>query len=188
MANLFQHLPHVVGIITNLEAAQANRALVSIRAELLKRQRLFAEHGLNHINQYHKLRQQNSDLEPMPHLFLISDEFAELKAEQPDFMNELISIARVGRSLGVHLILATQKPSGVVNDQIWSNSRFKIALKVQDISDSREILHTPDAATLTQVGRAYLQVGNNEIYELFQSAWSGALIKEQAIANRGQML
>ena len=174
MANLFQHLPHVVGIITNLEAAQANRALVSIRAELLKRQRLFAEHGLNHINQYHKLRQQNSDLEPMPHLFLISDEFAELKAEQPDFMNELISIARVGRSLGVHLILATQKPSGVVNDQIWSNSRFKIALKVQDISDSREILHTPDAATLTQVGRAYLQVGNNEIYELFQSAWSGA--------------
>ena len=89
-------------------------------------------------------------------------------------MNELISIARVGRSLGVHLILATQKPSGVVNDQIWSNSRFKIALKVQDISDSREILHTPDAATLTQVGRAYLQVGNNEIYELFQSAWSGA--------------
>lgn len=80
----------------------------------------------------------------------------------------------VGRSLGVHLILATQKPSGVVDDQIWSNSRFKIALKVADRSDSNEMLHTPDAAEITQTGRAYLQVGNNEVYELFQSAWSGA--------------
>ena len=77
-------------------------------------------------------------------------------------------------SLGVHLILATQKPSGVVDDQIWSNSRFKIALKVADRSDSNEMLHTPDAAEITQTGRAYLQVGNNEVYELFQSAWSGA--------------
>ena len=86
----------------------------------------------------------------------------------------MVSIARVGRSLGVHLILATQKPSGVVDDQIWSNSRFKIALKVADRSDSNEMLHTPDAAEITQIGRAYLQVGNNEVYELFQSAWSGA--------------
>jgi len=109
-----------------------------------------------------------------PTLFLISDEFAELKANQPDFMKELVSTARIGRSLGIHLILATQKPTGVVDDQIWSNSRFKIALKVADKSDSNEMLHTPDAAEITQVGRAYLQVGNNEVYELFQSAWSGA--------------
>ena len=70
--------------------------------------------------------------------------------------------------------MATQKPAGVVNDQIWSNSRFKIALKVADRQDSNEMLHTPDAAEITQTGRAYLQVGNNEVYELFQSAWSGA--------------
>ena len=89
-------------------------------------------------------------------------------------MTELVSTARIGRSLGVHLILATQKPSGVVNDQIWSNSRFKLALKVSDESDSNEIIKTPDAASITEPGRAYLQVGNNEIYELFQSAWSGA--------------
>ncbi|HEL2072784.1 TPA: type VII secretion protein EssC, partial [Streptococcus suis] len=69
---------------------------------------------------------------------------------------------------------ATQKPSGVVDDQIWSNSRFKLALKVADRSDSMEMLKTPDAAEITQVGRGYLQVGNNEVYELFQSAWSGA--------------
>ncbi|CYV14284.1 DNA translocase FtsK [Streptococcus suis] len=110
----------------------------------------------------------------MPHLFLISDEFAELKTNQPDFMKELVSTARIGRSLGIHLILATQKPSGVVDDQIWSNSRFKLALKVADRSDSMEMLKTPDAAEITQVGRGYLQVGNNEVYELFQSAWSGA--------------
>lgn len=174
MANLFKNLPHLLGTITNLDGAQSMRALASIKAELKKRQRLFGENDVNHINQYHKLYKEGSVEEPMPHLFLISDEFAELKAEQPDFMKELVSTARIGRSLGIHLILATQKPSGVVDDQIWSNSKFKLALKVQNTSDSNEILKTPDAAEITLPGRAYLQVGNNEIYELFQSAWSGA--------------
>ncbi|CDQ40394.1 type VII secretion protein EssC [Virgibacillus salexigens] len=174
MANLFRNLPHLLGTITNLDRAQSMRALASIKAELQKRQRLFGEHNVNHINQYQKLYKQGNASEPMPHLFLISDEFAELKSEQPDFMKELVSTARIGRSLGIHLILATQKPSGVVDDQIWSNSKFKLALKVQNTSDSNEILKTPDAAEITLPGRAYLQVGNNEIYELFQSAWSGA--------------
>lgn len=174
MANLFKKLPHLVGTITNLERSQSMRALASIKAELQKRQRLFGENDVNHINQYQKLYKQGKVQEPMPHLFLISDEFAELKSEQPDFMKELVSTARIGRSLGIHLILATQKPSGVVDDQIWSNSKFKLALKVQNASDSNEILKTPDAAEITLPGRAYLQVGNNEIYELFQSAWSGA--------------
>jgi len=174
MANLFKHLPHLLGTITNLDGAQSMRALASIKAELQKRQRLFAEHDVNHINQYQKLYKLGEASEPMPHLFLISDEFAELKSEQPDFMKELVSTARIGRSLGIHLILATQKPSGVVDDQIWSNSKFKLALKVQNASDSTEILKTPDAAEITLPGRAYLQVGNNEIYELFQSAFSGA--------------
>ncbi|SDZ50479.1 DNA segregation ATPase FtsK/SpoIIIE, S-DNA-T family [Evansella caseinilytica] len=174
MANLFKNMPHLLGTITNLDRSQSKRALASIKAELQRRQRLFGEHGVNHINQYQKLYKQGEVEEAMPHLFLISDEFAELKAEQPDFMKELVSTARIGRSLGIHLILATQKPSGVVDDQIWSNSKFKLALKVQNASDSNEILKTPDAAEITLPGRAYLQVGNNEIYELFQSAWSGA--------------
>ncbi len=174
MANLFKNMPHLVGTITNLDAAQSMRALASIKAELQKRQRLFGKHEVNHINQYQKLYKQGKAREAMPHLFLISDEFAELKSEQPDFMKELVSTARIGRSLGIHLILATQKPSGVVDDQIWSNSKFKLALKVQNASDSNEILKTPDAAEITLPGRAYLQVGNNEIYELFQSAFSGA--------------
>ncbi|MED4940568.1 type VII secretion protein EssC [Heyndrickxia coagulans] len=174
MANLFRKLPHLAGTITNLDGAQSMRALASIKAELEKRQRLFGEYNVNHINQYQKLYKSGEAKEPMPHLFLISDEFAELKSEQPDFMKELVSTARIGRSLGIHLILATQKPSGVVDDQIWSNSKFKLALKVQNTSDSMEILKTPDAAEITLPGRAYLQVGNNEVYELFQSAWSGA--------------
>ena len=112
--------------------------------------------------------------EPLPHLIIIVDEFAELKAEQPEFMKELISAARIGRSLGVHLILATQKPAGQVNEQIWSNSRFKLCLKVQSKEDSNEVLKSPLAAEIKEPGRAYLQVGNNEIFELFQSAYSGA--------------
>jgi len=185
MANLFAKLPHLMGAITNLDGAGTARALKSIRAELQKRQRLFGKFGVNHINGYTKLYKKGRALsdpeekktyptEPLPHLFLISDEFAELKQNEPEFMAELVSTARIGRSLGVHLILATQKPSGVVDEQIWSNSRFKLALKVADPSDSNEIIKTPDAASITQPGRAYLQVGNNEIYELFQSAWSGA--------------
>ena len=174
MANLFKDLPHLLGTITNLDGAQSMRALASINAEIHRRERLFGQYGVNHINQYQKKFKLGEATEPLPHLFLISDEFAELKVNQPDFIKELVSIARVGRSLGVHLILATQKPSGVVDDQIWSNSRFKLALKVADRGDSMEMLRTADAAQITQTGRAYLQVGNNEVYELFQTAWSGA--------------
>lgn len=175
MANLFQGLPHHLGTITNLDMGGSMRALASVKAELLRRQRMFVSYGVNHINGYMQLFKEGTAKEPVPHLFIISDEFAELKREQPDFMKELVSAARIGRSLGVHLILATQKPAGVVDEQIWSNSRFRMCLKVQDESDSREILRTPDAADITLPGRAYLQVGNNEIYEMFQSALSSAV-------------
>lgn len=180
MAGLFKNLPHLLGTITNLDGAQSMRAMASIKSELARRQRIFSSYEVNHINAYNKLFRNGTAEEPLPHLFIISDEFAELKKEQPDFMTELVSAARIGRSLGVHLILATQKPTGVVDDQIWTNSKFKLALMVQNEADSKEILKTPDAANITTPGRAYLQVGNNEIYELFQSAWSGATyVKEK---------
>ena len=117
-------------------------------------------------------------------MFIISDEFAELKAQQPDFMDELISTARIGRSLGVHLILATQKPSGVVNDQIWSNSKFKICLKVQDRSDSQEMIKRPDAASIKETGRFFLQVGYDEYFALGQSAWTGAPYYESDVRKK----
>jgi len=179
MAGLFNKLPHLLGTITNLDGAESTRAMASIKSELARRQRIFGENNVNHINGYNRLFKMGKVTEPLPHLFLISDEFAELKKEQPEFMTELVSAARIGRSLGIHLILATQKPSGVVDDQIWTNSKFKLCLKVQNEADSKEMLKTPDAANITQTGRAYLQVGNNEIYELFQSAWSGAIYVDE---------
>ncbi|WP_143315251.1 type VII secretion protein EssC [Clostridium sp. HBUAS56017] len=174
MANQFKDLPHLVGTITNLDGNQINRALISIKSELKRRQRIFSEYNVNHIDAYIKLFKDGKAKDPLPHLIMIADEFAELKNDQPDFMTELVSAARIGRSLGVHLILATQKPAGVVDDQIWSNSKFKLCLKVQDADDSNEMIKTPLAANIVEAGRAYFQVGNNEIFELFQSAWSGA--------------
>lgn len=178
MANLFHGLPHHMGTITNLDGSGSMRALVSVKAELSRRQRIFGRFQVNHINGYMRLFKEGTAAEPIPHLFLICDEFAELKKEQPDFMKELISAARIGRSLGVHLILATQKPAGVVDEQILSNSRCRLCLKVQNEGDSKEVLRTPDAADITVPGRAYIQVGNNEVYEIFQSAWSGSAYRE----------
>ena len=175
MANLFSNLPHMAGYISNLSGNQIHRAMVSIKSENRRRQELFCECGVNHIDQYTRLIKNGEVSTPIPHLFIIIDEFAELKRSEPEFMGELISVAQVGRSLGVHLILATQKPSGTVDDNIWSNTRFKLCLRVQNKQDSNDVLHKPDAAYLTQVGRCYLQVGNDEIYELFQSGWSGAV-------------
>ena len=178
MVNQFKNLPHLIGAITNIDGREINRSLKSIKAELLKRQTLFAEANVNHIDKYIKLYKSGNVKIPLPHLVIIVDEFAELKAEQPEFMKELISAARIGRSLGVHLILATQKPSGQVNEQIWSNSKFKLCLKVQTKEDSNEVIKSPLAAEIKEPGRAYLQVGNNEIFELLQSGYSAALEKE----------
>lgn len=173
-------LPHLAGTITNLDKSAINRALASIEAELKNRQRLFNdareklhESSIN-IYKYQQYYRKGLLDEPISHLFIISDEFAELKSQQPEFLDQLVSTARIGRSLGVHLILATQKPTGVVNDQIWSNSRFRVCLRVQDKSDSNEMIKCPDAAMLKTTGAFYLQVGYNEFFELGQSAWAGA--------------
>lgn len=131
------------------------------------------------IYSYQRLYRSGVVKEPMPHLFIISDEFAELKQQQPDFLDQLVSIARIGRSLGVHLILATQKPAGVVTDQILSNTKFRVCLKVQDRADSMDMLKRPEAAELRETGRFYLQVGNNEYFAMGQSAWSGAEYEPQ---------
>ena len=173
-------LPHLAGTITNLDKAEMDRTLVSINSELERRQKLFNEardklgESTIDIYKYQKFYQEGKIEEPITHLFIICDEFAELKSQQPDFMDNLISVARIGRSLGVHLILATQKPSGVVNDQIWSNTKFRVCLKVQDASDSKEMIKRPDAASLKQAGRYYLQVGYDEYFALGQSGWCGA--------------
>ena len=173
-------LPHLVGTITNIDKIGLKRSLDSIQSELRKRQVIFnkardlTEESTIDIYKYQRLYHDGIVKKPIPHLFIICDEFAELKQQQPDFMDELISVARIGRSLGVHLILATQKPAGIVNEQIRSNSKFGICLKVQSKSDSMDVIKKPDAASLKRAGQFYLNVGNDEYFVLGQSAWAGA--------------
>lgn len=180
MAKALEKLPHVAGVITNIDNTEINRILLSIKNEVVRRQVIFEEAREKNemsymtINKYQRLFREKKVTEPLPHLFIIADEFAELKQQQPDFMETIISVAHIGRSLGIHLILATQKPSGVVDDQIWSNARSKICLKVQDKSDSNDMLKRGDAAEIIETGRFYLEVGYNESFELGQSAWAGA--------------
>ena len=184
MVDRLENLPHLIGAITNLDGREIDRSLKSIQAELNKRMRVFRESGCDNINSYIKLFKAGEVKLPLPHLIIVVDEFSELKQDQPEFMNELVSAARIGRSLGVHLILATQKPAGQVSDQIWSNSRFHLCLKVQTPEDSNEMLKSPLAAEIRETGRGYLQVGNNEIFELFQSAYSGGPAVASDVGNQ----
>lgn len=183
-------LPHLIGTITNLDKSEIRRSLASLEAESKRRQRMFneAREKLNdssmNIYKYQQYYRKGMLDEPLSHLFLISDEFAELKAQEPEFLEQLVSIARIGRSLGIHLILATQKPAGVVDEQMWSNSRFKVCLRVQDKQDSQDMIKCDDAAFLKQTGAFYFQVGLNEFFGLGQSAYAGAKYKPTNILKK----
>lgn len=173
-------LPHLAGTVTNLDGAEVSRSLTSLQAELVRRQTLLAEakratgDATMDVSAYQRHYAAGELSEPMPHLFVVADEFAELKQQEPEFMDGLVSAARIGRSLGVHLVLATQKPTGVVSDQIQANSRFRVCLRVADASDSKEMIRRSDAAVLEGPGRFILLVGYDERYALGQAAWAGA--------------
>lgn len=178
MAKALAKLPHLAGVITNLDGAMIERSLTSLHVELLRRQQLFAQvmesggYPSMDIDVYQRLYHEHKVTEIVPHLVIAADEFAELKQQEPQFMEQLIRIARIGRSLGIHLILATQKPSGIVDDQIWSNSRFHICLKVAEKSDSMDMLKREEGAHISAVGRFYLQVGYDEVFAEGQSAYA----------------
>ncbi|MBR4442247.1 MAG: type VII secretion protein EssC, partial [Clostridia bacterium] len=174
MADAFRGLPHVAGIIDNLQGELIiSRALASLNGEIHRREHIFKEHGVDKIDEYNRVFGSDPSEPTLPHLIIIVDEFAELKSEQPEFMTELVSASRVGRSLGVHLILATQKPSNSVSDEIWANSRFHLCLRVQTRSDSMEMLKRPDAAFIKGMGRCFIQIGNDELFEQVQTSYSG---------------
>lgn len=178
----FRDLPHVVGLIDNLNGRRTVlRALASVNGEILRRQAIFKRLGVSDINDYIRLHNPDPSLPPLSHIVIIIDEFAELKEEMPEFIEELISVSRIGRSMGVHLILATQKPSASVSGEIWSNARFHICLRVQTREDSMEMLHRPDAAFIKGMGSGFAQVGNDEIFEQIQTAYSGAAYDPEAL-------
>ena len=180
MARPFLKSPHLAATISNLSGNTLHRALISLEAEVKNRQSIFNRSaemlGVDKIdiNSYHKHFKDKKLKQPLPHLIIVIDEFAQLKSQHPEFMSKLVDIAQVGRSLGIHLILATQRPSGVVDPQIWSNSKFKVCLKVLDKQDSMDMINHPEAALIKNPGRAYVQVGYDEIFEQIQSGYSGA--------------
>lgn len=156
-------LPQVVGVVTDLDERVAQRALESLRAEMRRREHLLASvsPAANNITEYQSVRRAT----PLANLIIIIDEFHRLVTEQPDFIDEMVRIAQQGRSLGVHLILSTQKPSGVVTDQIRANTNLRIALRVTDETDSRDVLNTEEAAAIPRdvPGRLYIRVGTEPL-------------------------
>ena len=195
----FEKIPHTVGMVTDLSGKLTERALVALKSELKRREHVLSGANAKKISEYIAMRAQNpKSLEPLPHLFIIIDEFAELAKEHPTFMEGLVSVVQKGRSLGVHLILATQKPTGSVNPNIWSNLKFRICLRVASLQDSRDMLGRSEAALLpsTIPGRAYFQIGS-EVFDLFQSARislparvanEAALAAKQVATNNGEII
>ena len=184
MSDAFRGLPHVAGTIDNLQGIRMiRRALASVQGEIRRREGIFKAAGVSNVDEYMRQYQTDPQIEPLSHLIIIIDEFAELKKEQPDFMRELISASRVGRSVGIHLILATQKPGNSVDDEIWSNARFRICLRVQNRSDSMDMLKRPDAGYIKGMGRCFVQIGNDEIFEEVQTSWSGAAYEPNRAAS-----
>lgn len=170
----FRNLPHCVDIVTNLEGAMVDRMFAAIIAELNRRQEINRREEVKHIVHY---RQKGYHLDPArppyPHLFVFIDEFAEMIAGNAEYKAQLDSITRLGRALGVSLILAAQRPTGVT-DQMRANIKFRICLRVETREESGEMLRRPEAAYLPPgvPGRGYLQIGNENI-ELIQVAYSG---------------
>ncbi|MGL4589425.1 MAG: FtsK/SpoIIIE domain-containing protein [Mycoplasmatales bacterium] len=176
IASELAEIPHIQGIITNLDVLELKRAIESLKGEITYRQQLLKRHNVIHIHEYQKMYLDHQVDIPLPKLIIVCDEFAELKTKYPEYMQEIISIARIGRSLGFQLLLATQKPGGIIDEQILTNTNFRVCLKVGSQSDSRDVIKTDDAAKITVTGRGYLSVGNNERYELFQSAYTKTLL------------
>ena len=148
-------LPHTTGVVTDLDQQQAARALRSLRAEVRRRERVLAAAGVADLS---ALREQ-VDRHCPPSLVVVVDEFATLGAERPEFLVGLLDVAQRGRSLGLHLVLATQRPSGVLSPAMKANIGLRICLRVTDDADSVDVIDSPAAARLPLglPGRAYLR-------------------------------
>jgi S-DNA-T family DNA segregation ATPase FtsK/SpoIIIE len=144
------HLPHVTGLVTDLDAHLTQRALASLPAELTRRERVLAAAGAKDIEQYAERGSLQPRYRPLPRLVIVIDEFASLVRDLPDFVTGLVGIAQRGRSLGIHLILATQRPSGVVSADIRANTNLRIALRVTDAAESADVIEVPDAAQISR--------------------------------------
>ncbi len=164
-------LPHTVGVVTDLDDRLAERALVSLDAEIRRRERILRRAGVGDLTEYRGLTDRARGA--LPRLVVVIDEFATLAAELPDFLSALVGIAQRGRSLGVHLVLATQRPGGVVSDDIRANTNLRLALRLQDVADARDVVGDDGPVRFPRgtPGRTMLRLGPGE-HVVFQSARS----------------
>jgi S-DNA-T family DNA segregation ATPase FtsK/SpoIIIE len=160
-------LPHTVGLVTDLDDGLAERALISLDAELHRRERLLRSVGASDLSDY-RLR---AEAPTLPRLVVVIDEFAALAKELPEFLSALVGIAQRGRSLGVHLILATQRPAGVVTDEIRANTNLRLALRLNDIADAHDVVNDAGPTQFSRAvpGRSALRLGPDELI-VFQAA------------------
>ncbi|MGO4421891.1 FtsK/SpoIIIE domain-containing protein, partial [Streptomyces sp. MCAF7] len=168
-------LPHVLGMVTDLDSHLVERALASLTAELVRRERALAEAGAKDHAEYRAMRRRDPALPPLPRLLLVIDEFATLARDVQEFIPGLVGIAQRGRSLGLHLLLATQRPAGVITADIRANTNLRIALRVTDAMDSQDVLEVNDAVTISGAtpGRALARTGHRSVLP-FQTAFVGA--------------
>ncbi|MEV0211366.1 FtsK/SpoIIIE domain-containing protein [Streptomyces sp. NPDC050788] len=167
-------LPHTVGMVTDLDAHLVERALESLGAELKRREHILAAADAKDIEDYQDLVKRDPSHPPVPRLLIVIDEFASMVRDLPDFVTGLVNIAQRGRSLGIHLLLATQRPSGVVSPEIRANTNLRIALRVTDAGESTDVIDAPDAGHIAKStpGRAYVRLGHASLVP-FQSGRVG---------------
>lgn len=197
-------LPHVVGKVSDIDSVSddndvysdnteymLSRFLRSMKAEIRRRKKLFKDLNVKDIDDYIKKQHNNESIVALPHLFLVVDEFTELmqfSEDNPniDFKKEISSLARIGRSLGFHIILISQNIEGAITDNIRVNSRARLCLKVATREASKEMIGSDAAADplMPGFGRGFLYVGNGARSDYFQTAYSGA----SAITNSRQRI
>lgn len=163
-------LPHCVGLVTDLSPHLVRRALTSLKAELHHREHLFNRKKAKDLLELEK----RQDPETPPALVLVIDEFAALAKEVPEFVDGVVDIAQRGRSLGIHLIMATQRPAGVIKDNLRANTNLRVALRMADESDSKDVVDDPVAASFDPriPGRGIAKTGPGRLVP-FQSAYAG---------------
>ncbi|MFB9837079.1 type VII secretion protein EccCa [Actinoallomurus acaciae] len=183
-------LPHVSAVITNLadEAALVSRMRDAIHGELMRRQELLRAAG-NYVSvlEYEKARASGTPLEPLPSLFVVVDEFSELLAAHRDFMELFVMIGRLGRSLGVHLLLASQRLDEGRMHQLESHLSYRIGLRTFSAMESRGVLGVPDAHTLPpQPGSGFLKTGV-EALTRFRAAYSSGAYRGRGKADQARV-
>lgn len=142
----FTELPHVEELVTDLDAEAVSRVLDSLAVELTRREAWLRAHGFSDLAEAEGARARDS--EPPPRIVVVVDEFRVLAEQVPEVLDRMVRLATVGRSLGVHLILATQRPQGIVSADIRANVNLRLCLRVQSEADSMELISTSAAASL----------------------------------------